>query len=58
MNEGTSKDSFSILQQFLNFNGVDISENMKSVFENHLSQLDIWFEKYFQNENISKFAWI
>ncbi|KAL4101100.1 hypothetical protein QTP88_012347 [Uroleucon formosanum] len=32
--------------------------NMKSIFVDHLSQLVIWFEKYFQNENIDKFSWI
>jgi zinc finger BED domain-containing protein 5/7/8/9 len=58
MNEGTSKDSFSIFQQFLTPNGVEISQDMKSIFEDHLSQLVIWFEKYFQNGNIDKFAWI
>ena len=26
--------------------------------EDHLSQLVIWFEKYFQNENIGKLSWI
>lgn len=31
---------------------------MKSIFVDHLSQLVIWFEKYFQNENIDKFSWI
>lgn len=58
MNEGTSKDSFLTLQQFLTSNGVEISQDMKSIFVDHLSQLVIWFEKYFQNENIDKFSWI
>ncbi|XP_050526945.1 zinc finger BED domain-containing protein 5-like [Daktulosphaira vitifoliae] len=58
MNEGTSKDSFLTLQQFLTSNGVKISQDMKSIFVDHLSQLVIWFEKYFQNENIDKFSWI
>jgi hypothetical protein len=31
---------------------------MKSIFEEHLSQLITWFEKYFQNDSIDKFAWI
>ena len=31
---------------------------MKSIFEEHLSQLITWFEKYFQNDNIDKFALI
>ncbi|KAL4126012.1 hypothetical protein QTP88_010244 [Uroleucon formosanum] len=58
MNEGTSKDSFLTLQQFLTSNGVEITQDMKSIFVDHLSQLVIWFEKYFQNENIDKFSWI
>jgi zinc finger BED domain-containing protein 5/7/8/9 len=58
MNEDTSKDSFLTLQQFSTSNGVEISQDMKSIFVDHLSQLVIWFEKYFQNENIDKFSWI
>jgi hypothetical protein len=58
MNEDTSKDSFSILQQFVTSNRVEISQDMKSIFEDHLSQLVIWFEKYFINEDTDKFAWI
>jgi hypothetical protein len=37
---------------------IDFSRGMKSIFEEHLSQLITWFEKYFQNYNIDKFAWI
>ena len=51
-------ECFSLLQQFLTSNGVDFSRGMKSIFEEHLSQLITWFEKYFQNDNIDKFAWI
>jgi len=58
VNEGKIKDSFPILQQFLTSNGSEISQDMKSIFVYHLSQLVIWFEKYFENENIGKFAWI
>ena len=46
------------MQQFLTSNGVDFSRGMKSIFEEHLSQLITWFEKYFQNDNIDKFALI
>jgi hypothetical protein len=49
---------FLILQQFLPSNELDISQDIKTMFEGHLSQLIIWFEKYFQNENFDKFAWI
>jgi len=31
---------------------------MKFIFEDRLSQLVIWFEKYFLNENIGKLSWI
>lgn len=31
---------------------------MESIFEGHISQLVIWFAKYFQNENIDQFLWI
>ncbi|VVC33157.1 Hypothetical protein CINCED_3A012045 [Cinara cedri] len=46
------------MQQFSSSNEADISPDMKSIFEHHLSQLIIWFEKYFQNENIGKLSWI
>jgi hypothetical protein len=46
------------LQQFLTSNGVDFSRGMKPIFEEHLSQFITWFEKYFENYNIYKFAWI
>jgi hypothetical protein len=47
-----------LLQQFVISNGADFSQGMKSIFEEHLAQLITWFEKYFQNDNIDKFAWI
>jgi hypothetical protein len=47
-----------LLQQIFTYNGVDSTRGMKSIFKEHLSQLITWFEKYFQNENIYKFAWI
>jgi hypothetical protein len=58
MNEDGGKECFPLLQQFLTSNGVDFSRGMKSIFEEHLSQLITWFEKYFQNNSIDKFAWI
>jgi hypothetical protein len=58
MNEDGGKECFPLLQQFLTSNGVDFSQGMKSIFEEHLSQLIIWLEKYFQNDNIDIFAWI
>lgn len=50
MNQGTSKE-FSTTS-----NGVEIFQDMKYIFEDHLSHLVIWFQKYFQNKNIDKFA--
>ncbi|XP_067136877.1 uncharacterized protein [Centruroides vittatus] len=58
INEDGGKECFPLLQQFLTSNGVDFSRIMKSIFEEYLSQLITWFEKYFQNDNIDKFAWI
>ena len=58
MNEDGGKDCFLLLQQFVISNEVDFSHNIRSVFEEHLSQLSKWFEKYFQEDNIDKFAWI
>lgn len=49
---------FLLLYQFVISNEVDLSCNIKSVFEDHLSQLIKWFEKYFQADNIDKFTWI
>jgi hypothetical protein len=46
------------LQQFLTSNELDLSQDIKTMFQGHLSQLYIWFEKYFQNENFDKNAWI
>jgi hypothetical protein len=42
----------------LTSNELDLSQDIKTMFEGHLSQLIIWFEIYFQNENFDKFAWI
>lgn len=58
MNEDGGKVCFHLLQQFLASNEVDFSRRMKSIFEEHLSQLIAWFEKYFQNDNTNKFVWI
>jgi hypothetical protein len=48
INEDGGKESFSLLQQFFTSNGVDFSRGMKSIFEEHLSHLITWFEKYFK----------
>lgn len=36
INESMCKDFFFIFQQFLTFNGVEISQGIKSIFEDHL----------------------
>jgi hypothetical protein len=54
MNEDGGKDCFPLLQQFVISNEADFSHNIESVFEEHLSQLINWFEKYFQDD-IDKF---
>ena len=51
MNEDGGEDCFPLLQQSVFSNEVDFSHNVKSVFEEHLSQLINWFEKYFQEDN-------
>jgi hypothetical protein len=48
-NEDTGKDCLLILQQILTSNELDLSQDIKTMFEGCLSQLIIWFEKYFQN---------
>jgi hypothetical protein len=47
MNEDGGKECFPLPQQFLTSKGVDFSRGIKSIFEEHLSQLITWFEKYF-----------
>jgi hypothetical protein len=58
MNKDGGKECFPLLQQFFTSYGVDFSQGMKYIFEEHLSQLITQFEKYFQNDNIDKFAWL
>ncbi|CAH2293732.1 Hypothetical predicted protein, partial [Pelobates cultripes] len=58
MNEDGGKDRFPLLQHFMVSKEVDFSHNLKSGFEDHLSQIIQWFEEYFQEDDINKFAWI
>jgi len=58
MNEDGGKECFHLLQKVLTSNGVDFSQDLKSIFEEYLSQLISCFEKYFRNDSIDKFAWI
>lgn len=58
INEDDLNDCFPLLHQFLTSNEISLSCNLKSLFEDHLSQLIKWFEKYFEADNIEKFTWI
>jgi hypothetical protein len=49
---------FLIKVAYLCDNELALSQDIKTMFEGHLSQTMIWFEKYFQNKNFDKFAWI
>lgn len=57
MKEYGHKDSFPLLQQFVTSSEVDFTHKLKSVFEEHGTQLSDWFEKYFP-EDMEKLAWI
>lgn len=41
---------------FDDFNRVKIFQDIKYIFKDYLSQLVIWFKKYYQNKNINKFT--
>lgn len=58
MNEEEGNDCFNKLQEFMTSNEVDMSSDIKSIFQDHLLHLNNWFEKYFKNENIDRFTWI
>jgi len=45
------------LQQFVTSTEVDLTHELKFVFEEHLTHLNEWSEKYFP-EDTEKFAWI
>jgi hypothetical protein len=45
------------LQQFVTSSEVDLTHELKFVFEEHLTHLNEWSEKYFP-EDMEKFAWI
>jgi hypothetical protein len=42
-----AKIAILTVQQFLTSNELALSQDIKTMFEGHLSQLIIWFEKYF-----------
>lgn len=40
------EECFPLLHRCLTFNELEFSEDIKSIFEEHLSELNICFEKY------------
>ncbi|XP_075042389.1 SCAN domain-containing protein 3-like [Mixophyes fleayi] len=57
LNEDGYNDCFPQLHQFVTSNDAYLTHDLKSVFEQHLTKLSDWFEKYFP-ENMEKFLWI
>ncbi|XP_063813110.1 SCAN domain-containing protein 3-like [Pseudophryne corroboree] len=57
LNEDCYNDCFPMLYQFVTSNDVCLTHELKSVFDQHLTNLSDWFEKYFP-ENMEKFVWI
>lgn len=57
MNEEERKVCFNKLHEFMTSNELDMSSDIKSIFQDHLLHLNNWFEKYFKNENIDRLTW-
>ncbi|XP_075034451.1 zinc finger BED domain-containing protein 5-like [Mixophyes fleayi] len=57
LNEDGYNDCFPLLHQFVTSNDAYLTHELKSVFEQHLTKLSDWFEKYFP-ENMETFLWI
>lgn len=58
LNEDAISDCFPTLHTFLTENELTLKLDSKNHFEDYLSQLGIWFDKYFPSEIFDKFAWI
>lgn len=58
INEDGGQDCFPQLHKFSASNDLVISQDLLSLFTEHLSKLTEWFAKYFTEENVEKFAWI
>lgn len=58
INEDGGQDCFPQLHKFSASNDLVISQDLLSLFAEHLSILTEWFAKYFTEENVEKFAWI
>jgi hypothetical protein len=56
-NEDGGKDCLHLLQQFVTSNEVDLTHELITVFEEHLTQFSECFKKYFP-EDMDKFPWI
>jgi len=57
MNQEERNEYFNLLKQFLTSNGVDFSQHMKPIFEEHLSQLITCFENFFRNDSMSRYLY-
>jgi hypothetical protein len=57
INEGGEMNYFPRLQLFITENEIEITANIVSLFERHLHDLSIHFEKYFP-ENCDRFQWV
>lgn len=58
INEDGGQDCFPELHKFSASNELVISQDLLSLFTEHLSKLSEWFAKYFTEENVEQFAWI
>lgn len=58
INEDGGLDCFPKLHKYAASNELVVSQNLLSLFTEHLSKLSEWFAKYFAEENVQKFAWI
>ncbi|XP_076347930.1 protein FAM200A-like [Tachypleus tridentatus] len=57
MNEDGGKDCFPMLQHFVTSSEVDLTHELKYVFEKRQLQFSDWFASYFP-EDMEKFAWV
>jgi hypothetical protein len=58
INEDGGKDCFPKLHKYALSNELVVSQNLLSLFTEHLSKLTEWFAKYFAEHNVERFSWI
>ncbi|XP_067120756.1 zinc finger BED domain-containing protein 5-like [Centruroides vittatus] len=58
INEDGGQHCFLELHKCVVCNKVVVSQDLLSLFKEHLSKLSDWFAKYFEEDNVKKFAWI